>query len=202
MRRRAEGVKGEVKGVGEDIVECYSGMAADRLLFHSLSASVLIVNVLVAVSRRGSTRRVVASTVAAWRCRHPPSSTSTALPLSLPHTNMPHFGDTSQRDLTVRAKGNTIPPSHSEEQAQRILVKNRRKRYLDLHPEYFSGSNLELAGGFYIHLSPIPSPSPTLPYRSTTVWQTYPPLPHPRRAREGRPGARLHRHLGSGFGEE
>lgn len=30
--------------------------------------------------------------------------------------------------------------------ARRILTKNRRKRYLDLHEEYFSDSNLELAG--------------------------------------------------------
>lgn len=29
---------------------------------------------------------------------------------------------------------------------QRIRIKNRRKRYLDLHPEYFKSSELELAG--------------------------------------------------------
>ncbi|KAK5014982.1 hypothetical protein LTR60_003093, partial [Cryomyces antarcticus] len=34
--------------------------------------------------------------------------------------------------------------SASAERLQRIRVKNRRKRYLDLHPEYF-GPSLELA---------------------------------------------------------
>ena len=28
----------------------------------------------------------------------------------------------------------------------RIRIKNRRKRYLDLHPEYFLSAELELAG--------------------------------------------------------
>ena len=28
----------------------------------------------------------------------------------------------------------------------RITIKNRRKRYLDTHPEYFSSPSLELAG--------------------------------------------------------
>ena len=37
------------------------------------------------------------------------------------------------------------PRSRSPETLARIRVKNRRKRYLDIHPEYFS-SNLELAG--------------------------------------------------------
>jgi hypothetical protein len=30
--------------------------------------------------------------------------------------------------------------------SSRIRVKNRRKRYLDLHPEYFCSADLELAG--------------------------------------------------------
>ena len=32
-----------------------------------------------------------------------------------------------------------------EERASRLITKNRRKRYLDLHPEYFDDSSLELA---------------------------------------------------------
>jgi len=43
---------------------------------------------------------------------------------------------------------NTVSGNTGEdEQArrQRILIKNRRKRYLDTHPEYF-GPSLELAG--------------------------------------------------------
>ena len=37
------------------------------------------------------------------------------------------------------------PRQRSAETIARIRIKNRRKRYLDLHPEYFS-SSLELAG--------------------------------------------------------
>jgi hypothetical protein len=36
------------------------------------------------------------------------------------------------------------PPSW-EERARRLKAKNRRKRYLDVHPEYFNDSSLELA---------------------------------------------------------
>lgn len=32
-----------------------------------------------------------------------------------------------------------------KEKASRLLAKNRRKRYLELHPEYFDDSSLELA---------------------------------------------------------
>ena len=32
-----------------------------------------------------------------------------------------------------------------------IRTKNRRKRYLDLHPEYFTSANLELAGPPHTH---------------------------------------------------
>ena len=41
------------------------------------------------------------------------------------------------------------PPATSDNNAQRtsrLRVQNRRRRYLELHPEYFSGSNLEQAG--------------------------------------------------------
>jgi len=37
-------------------------------------------------------------------------------------------------------------PSRSPDSKARIKIKNRRKHYLDLHPEYFSSSSLELAG--------------------------------------------------------
>lgn len=32
------------------------------------------------------------------------------------------------------------------EQVDRVRVKNRRKRYLDLNPDYFTSAELELAG--------------------------------------------------------
>ena len=38
-----------------------------------------------------------------------------------------------------------LPRRRSPATLERIRTKNRRKRYLDLHPEYFS-SSLELAG--------------------------------------------------------
>ena len=46
---------------------------------------------------------------------------------------------TAPTDLSKR-------PSRSRSQDARILIKNRRKRYLDTHPEYFSSPSLELAG--------------------------------------------------------
>jgi hypothetical protein len=57
---------------------------------------------------------------------------------------MPHFpegtgfemkSDGAQRDV----KSSSVQPSPA------MRVKNRRKRYLDIHPEYFS-ADLELAG--------------------------------------------------------
>lgn len=39
-----------------------------------------------------------------------------------------------------------------------VKVKNRRKRYLDLHPEYFS-ADLELAGPLALSLLPTPTRS-------------------------------------------
>ena len=45
-----------------------------------------------------------------------------------------------------QASGFSLEVSHSEAEIGRVRVKNRRKRYLDLHPEYF-GPQLELAGG-------------------------------------------------------
>ena len=37
-------------------------------------------------------------------------------------------------------------PARSQSPDARITIKNRRKRYLDIHPEYFSSPSLELAG--------------------------------------------------------
>jgi hypothetical protein len=42
--------------------------------------------------------------------------------------------------------------NHSSPGPDPIRIKNRRKRYLDLHPEYF-GSDLELAGVLLITAS-------------------------------------------------
>lgn len=37
---------------------------------------------------------------------------------------------------------------------RRIRIKNRRKRYLDLHPDYFKEPHLELAGRIISHRAP------------------------------------------------
>jgi len=91
------------------------------------------------------------------------------LKLSLPHCSnqsdaMPHFSaDTSaqQFDVAIHLRpiqGETL--SEEEMRAHRIRIKNRRKRYLDLNPDYFSDSNLELAGRYWI--APISSSPSTI----------------------------------------
>ena len=54
-------------------------------------------------------------------------------------------GDEAKRGRSTSPFIMAAPRSRSPEALARIRVKNRRKRYLDTHPEYFS-SNLELAG--------------------------------------------------------
>jgi hypothetical protein len=48
-------------------------------------------------------------------------------------------------DATMTSNGIVQAPPSSPPQSQ-IQAKNRRKRYLDLHPEYFKSETLELAG--------------------------------------------------------
>lgn len=54
-------------------------------------------------------------------------------------------GDEANRERSTSPCIMAAPRSRSPEALARIRVKNRRKRYLDTHPDYFS-SNLELAG--------------------------------------------------------
>lgn len=55
--------------------------------------------------------------------------------------------DDHEQEDTLRAATDVSKwPSRSRSQDARVLVKNRRKRYLDTHPEYFSSPSLELAG--------------------------------------------------------
>ncbi|CZT48408.1 uncharacterized protein RSE6_09094 [Rhynchosporium secalis] len=64
---------------------------------------------------------------------------------------MPHFQSpepVSQPDSFFSDSTAQIQPqthSQSQERAQKIRVKNRRKLYLDRHPSYFSSPDLELA---------------------------------------------------------
>ena len=53
--------------------------------------------------------------------------------------------DFSQSERSRSSLAMAAPRARSPEDLARIRVKNRRKRYLDLHPDYFSAS-LELAG--------------------------------------------------------
>ena len=52
----------------------------------------------------------------------------------------------SQNTSYVSLPGMARRPSRSPAALARVRVKNRRKRYLDMHPEYFSSPSLELAG--------------------------------------------------------
>lgn len=58
---------------------------------------------------------------------------------------MPHFEDSAsiaEKSLAAPRRSAVERDAH----ATRIRIKNRRKRYLDLHPEYFKQPHLELAG--------------------------------------------------------
>lgn len=61
------------------------------------------------------------------------------------------------QDPTSTNTESTMTPSEGQV-PDRIRIKNRRKRYLDLHPEYF-GPQLELAGMYleFVH-SKFPNP--------------------------------------------
>ena len=104
------------------------------------------------------------------------------LKLSPPHCfiqsdAMPHFpADTSaqQYDVAIHLRPTQGETSSEEEmRARRIRIKNRRKRYLDLNPEYFSDSNLELAGRYctnlFTYLHPFLITPPIHHYRSAAV---------------------------------
>jgi hypothetical protein len=65
---------------------------------------------------------------------------------------MPHFANgtspatTSPLLSSPQQQRDTAAAEEAASRSRRLTIKNRRKRYLDLHPEYFSGANLELAG--------------------------------------------------------
>ncbi|KAI7009320.1 hypothetical protein KC355_g6596 [Hortaea werneckii] len=60
---------------------------------------------------------------------------------------MPHFAETfSSRTHDDGVSIPSITPRESSQaRADRIRIKNRRRKYLELHPEYFHGTNLEHA---------------------------------------------------------
>ncbi|EME44919.1 hypothetical protein DOTSEDRAFT_70836 [Dothistroma septosporum NZE10] len=64
---------------------------------------------------------------------------------------MPHFPSSDSMVASEALSTLSIHSKHEnmsatgQVQPDRIRIKNRRKRYLDLHPEYFHGAELELA---------------------------------------------------------
>ncbi|KAI7081350.1 hypothetical protein KC356_g9170 [Hortaea werneckii] len=60
---------------------------------------------------------------------------------------MPHFAESSHpKAANDSALTSSVTPRESSQaRADRIRIKNRRRRYLELHPEYFHGTNLEHA---------------------------------------------------------
>ena len=59
---------------------------------------------------------------------------------------MPHFAAGTGIPIRSINVGTTSTPVSSEPQVpDRVRIKNRRKKYLDTHPDYF-GPQLELAG--------------------------------------------------------
>ncbi|KAK5123807.1 hypothetical protein LTR85_002443 [Meristemomyces frigidus] len=61
---------------------------------------------------------------------------------------MPHFAEStsaSQDGMAVRAKPSDAAQQEDEARKRHTLVKNRRLRYLEQHPEYFEEQDLELA---------------------------------------------------------
>lgn len=74
----------------------------------------------------------------------------TTVPRAMPHfpaesTKLPIRPDIDAKSALARR------PSASTPQRNRIRIQNRRKRYLELHPEYFQDSTLELSGLFSFH---------------------------------------------------
>lgn len=74
---------------------------------------------------------------------------------SLAPNDMPFFPPGTGTGTTFNVENgrhaDTIMSSEEALSPSRIRVKNRRKRYLDLHPEYFTSANLELAGPPHAH---------------------------------------------------
>jgi hypothetical protein len=74
----------------------------------------------------------------------------TKSPTNTPNTtkdegSIPTTEDTTMDDDIDESLLRAQQRQESDERAQRLLAKNRRKRYLEMHPEYFSDSSLELA---------------------------------------------------------
>lgn len=61
---------------------------------------------------------------------------------------MPHATGDLKMAIRQRASEQPAEESAPDHRVERIRTKNRRKRYLDLHPEYFKTAEIELAGRY------------------------------------------------------
>jgi hypothetical protein len=81
----------------------------------------------------------------------PPSFYETAMPYFTATPSMPPLAlrpATTATETPTKADDDLDVPDHvrlEEERSHRLQAKNRRKRYLELHPDYFNDSSLELA---------------------------------------------------------
>lgn len=73
---------------------------------------------------------------------------------------MPHFPESpTQASLHTRDMASDTVSTQDVTQPDRVRVKNRRMRYLALHPEYFEESHLEIAGRQTLSCGSIVAPS-------------------------------------------
>jgi hypothetical protein len=87
-----------------------------------------------------------------------PSTYTDSQPHCLYTTRMPHFPEASQEasgvtNIATREREQEHndqrphpPTTNDTQRASRLRIQTRRRRYLDLNPSYFDGSNLEQAG--------------------------------------------------------
>ena len=75
----------------------------------------------------------------------PTTTTITTTTATTPTGMMPHFPLGSGIEMETDHQEDSMSTSKPKQLSVETRVKNRRKRYLDLHPEYFS-ADLELAG--------------------------------------------------------
>ena len=68
------------------------------------------------------------------------------LNMPLPSSSPTTVGKSRERSSEDSIRQMARPKSKSPAALGRIKIKNRRKRYLDLHPDYFISPLLELAG--------------------------------------------------------
>jgi hypothetical protein len=116
---------------------------------------------LALVSRSRSTAEAGWLVIAVFTTRLCSSRINHPIAFKLPYTEkMPHFPQPSQevsetmilptRERESERNDNSRRPSTNDDnntqRTSRLRVQNRRRRYLELNPEYLSGSNLEQAG--------------------------------------------------------